>query len=225
MTKSFNLRRRGGHFIANRGFVGAKAVVESVIALRGFSTCTAFYHHARARGRGNPKGFFCTMEFATTRKIDNTIWFRWIMYSCRWQSYLIRLVFAFNATIAIQGGPSASGKKYVDIKFKVPSLAWVIGWIYSWMQLQIWSQHISFPKQMGHPVLMRKIKCPLHTLYSRTRTRRCHANRLCCQHRTTWWSITCTHSPSKTEWWLCAPPSDSGRSMWRQFYIVQLGNP
>ena len=47
MTKSFNLRRRGGHFIANRGFVGAKAVVESVIALRGFSTCTAFYHHAQ----------------------------------------------------------------------------------------------------------------------------------------------------------------------------------
>ena len=61
----------GGQFIANRGLVCAKAVIESVIALRGFST--AFYHHARARGRGNPKGFFCTMEFATTRKIDNTI--------------------------------------------------------------------------------------------------------------------------------------------------------
>ena len=27
--------------------------------------------------------------------------------------------------IKIQGGPSASGKKYVDMKFKVPSPAWV----------------------------------------------------------------------------------------------------
>ena len=27
----------------------------------------------------------------------------------------------------IQGGPSASGKKYVDIKFEVPLPAWVTG--------------------------------------------------------------------------------------------------
>ena len=27
----------------------------------------------------------------------------------------------------LQGGPSASGKKYVDIKFRVPLLAWVTG--------------------------------------------------------------------------------------------------
>ena len=27
----------------------------------------------------------------------------------------------------VQGGPSASGKKYVDIKFKVLSVAWVRG--------------------------------------------------------------------------------------------------
>ena len=36
-----------------------------------------------------------------------------------------------RAAIFVQGGPSASGKKYVDFKFKVPSLAWVIGRIYS----------------------------------------------------------------------------------------------
>ena len=29
--------------------------------------------------------------------------------------------------ICVQGGPSASGKKYVDIKFKVPLVAWVRG--------------------------------------------------------------------------------------------------
>ena len=28
---------------------------------------------------------------------------------------------------SVQGGPSASGKKYVDIKLKVPSLAWFTG--------------------------------------------------------------------------------------------------
>ena len=42
------------------------------------------------------------------------------------------LRFAFTAQIAwfqdvVQGGPSASGKKYVDIKFKDLLLAWVTG--------------------------------------------------------------------------------------------------
>ena len=43
-----------------------------------------------------------------------------------------------------------------------------------------------------------EVKC---TLYFRTRTRRCRANRLCCQRRTTWWSITCTHSQSRMGSW------------------------
>ena len=36
----------------------------------------------------------------------------------------------YKGEMGLQGGPSASGKIYVDIKFKVPSLAWVTGQIY-----------------------------------------------------------------------------------------------
>ena len=32
-----------------------------------------------------------------------------------------------SGTTLAQGGPSASGKKYVDMKFKVPVPAWVTG--------------------------------------------------------------------------------------------------
>ena len=36
-----------------------------------------------------------------------------------------------NVANAVLGGPSVSGKRYVDNKFKVPLLAWVRGETYS----------------------------------------------------------------------------------------------
>ena len=51
----------------------------------------------------------------------------------------------------LQGGPSASGKIYVDIKFKVPSVAWVSG---KNLQLNATSNLVStysFPEADGPP--------------------------------------------------------------------------
>ena len=39
----------------------------------------------------------------------------------------VKFVTAVAPVATLQGGPSASGKKYVDIKFKVPLMAWVRG--------------------------------------------------------------------------------------------------
>ena len=47
-------------------------------------------------------------------------WAKWILQRQRKLSCI-------NQLVIVQGGPSASGKIYVDIKFKVPSLAWVTG--------------------------------------------------------------------------------------------------
>ena len=54
--------------------------------------------------------------------------------------------------VTVQGDPYGRGKDYVDIKFKVPSQAWVAGQPYSLTQLQIWSQHKLFRDHTGHPV-------------------------------------------------------------------------
>ena len=52
----------------------------------------------------------------------------------------------------VQGGPSALGKNYVDTKFEVAFSCKFSLWPRPPTELWIWCQHISFPKQMGHPV-------------------------------------------------------------------------
>ena len=54
----------------------------------------------------------------------------------------------------VQGGPSASGKKYVDNKREVTFICKFILWPRPPTELGIWRQHLSYPTQMGHPVVL-----------------------------------------------------------------------
>ena len=65
----------------------------------------------------------------------------------------------FAAWAHLQGGPSASGKRYVDSKFEVAFSCKFILWPRPVTELWIPCQHISFPKQMDHPVRTWGIGC------------------------------------------------------------------
>ena len=71
-----------------------------------------------------------------------------------YESHIVTIM-AFMGAIEVQGGPSALGKKYVDTKFEVAFSCKFIPDPGHQRNLEIdISQHISFPKQMGHPVIV-----------------------------------------------------------------------